>query len=271
MSIKPLAYIPETRLDIPERVALLAGNNPIEPVWVNGVGGVTFRIGDETGLATRFVKYAVAGTPESDFEREATKMAWVGKFSLVPQVLEVGQDEAGSWLMTRALPGSSAVDPRWIARPEIAARAIGAGLRTLHDALPVAGCEFSWSVSERLKGFEQRISTGETPDSWSKEYAHLSIAEARELLSQPPEIQKLVVCHGDACAPNTLLDDEGNFAGHVDLGEVGVGDRWADLAIAAWSTEWNYGPGYEGFVYQGYGVVPDQVRIAYYKMLWDLS
>jgi kanamycin kinase len=24
----------------------------------------------------------------------------------------------------------------------------------------------------------------------------------------------------------------------VDLGELGIADRWADLAVATWSTEW---------------------------------
>jgi kanamycin kinase len=45
--------------------------------------------------------------------------------------------------------------------------------------------------------------------------------------------------------------------------------RWADLAVAAWSTEWNYGPGYDGLVYVGYGIAPDAERIAYYRRLWD--
>lgn len=26
---------------------------------------------------------------------------------------------------------------------------------------------------------------------------------------------------------------------------LGVADRWADLAVATWSTTWNYGPGWE--------------------------
>ena len=48
-----------------------------------------------------------------------------------------------------------------------------------------------------------------------------------------PRIDRLVVCHGDACAPNTLLHDDGRFAAHVDLGSLGVADRWADIAVAA--------------------------------------
>jgi aminoglycoside phosphotransferase len=36
-----------------------------------------------------------------------------------------------------------------------------------------------------------------------------------------------VVCHGDACAPNTLIAAEGRWSGHVDLGMLGTADRWA--------------------------------------------
>jgi len=39
------------------------------------------------------------------------------------------------------------------------------------------------------------------------------------------------VCHGDAFAPNTLIGDDGRCCGHVDPGDLGVADRWADIAV----------------------------------------
>ncbi|GGM00479.1 hypothetical protein [Nakamurella endophytica] len=50
-----------------------------------------------------------------------------------------------------------------------------------------------------------------------------------------------------------------------------MADRWADLAVATWSTVWNYGPGHEAAVLEAYGVEPDPVRTAYYRLLWDLT
>jgi kanamycin kinase len=90
-----------------------------------------------------------------------------------------------------------------------------------------------------------------------------------ELRKSPGE--DLVVCHGDACAPNTLLNAEGQWTALVDLGRLGIGDRWSDLAIAAWSTVWNYGPGWEETVYDAYGIEPDEPKIRYYRLLWDLE
>ncbi len=58
---------------------------------------------------------------------------------------------------------------------------------------------------------------------------------------------------------------------HVDFGAMGVADRWADLAVATWSTQWNYGPGFEAVLLDAYGIGPDPVRTRYYRLLWDLG
>ena len=44
-------------------------------------------------------------------------------------VLDHGAAFDGSWLLTRGLPGESAVSSRWLSDPEAAVRAIGTGLR----------------------------------------------------------------------------------------------------------------------------------------------
>ena len=52
---------------------------------------------------------------------------------------------------------------------------------------------------------------------------------------------------------------------------LGTADRWADLAIAAWSTTWNYGPGWETPLPDAYGIPPDPGRTRYYRLLYDLA
>jgi len=49
------------------------------------------------------------------------------------------------------------------------------------------------------------------------------------------------------------------------FGALGVADRWADLAIATWSTQWNYGPGWERHLLAAYGINRDLRRTAYYR------
>ncbi|MFC7447710.1 phosphotransferase [Rhodococcus daqingensis] len=255
---------------MPGAVLALAAGESIDAVWRNELGGITFRLGAGTPT-DRYVKWVAAGTPEIDLAGEAARLAWARPWASVPQPLEHGADADGTWLVTRPVPGRSAVDPRWVHEPAIAAAAIGRGLRLLHDALPVDACPFTWSVEQRLARTDERIEQGEGPSDWSPEHASLSVAQARAQADSPPPIDRLVVCHGDASVPNALLRDDGTFAAHVDLGSLGVADRWADLAVAAWSTVDDYGPGFEDAVYSGYGVDPDRERIAYYRLLWDIA
>jgi len=80
-----------------------------------------------------------------------------------------------------------------------------------------------------------------------------------------------VLVHGDACAPNTLITEDGAWAGNVDFGDLAVGDRSADLAVASTSLDWNFVAGHQAEFFAAYGITPDQDRIRYYRALWHLE
>lgn len=254
-------------LGVPVAVRDLARGERLAVVWENELGGRTFEIGD--GPGRRFVKWAPAGSG-LDLGAEAERLAWAAPYTTVPRVLGRGRSAAGEWLCTQGLPGENAVSARWRAEAARAAAAIGLGLRRLHDALPVAACPFSWSLERRLAAVERR-KHALRPERWHACHRALGVEAALRVLAQPPPTDRLVVCHGDACAPNTLVGDDGQPTGHVDLGALGVADRWADLAVATWSTQWNYGPGFEEALLEAYGVRPDPERTRYYRLLWDLA
>jgi kanamycin kinase len=236
--------VPTGPIDVPDVVLAIAAGRNIRAVWVNDFGGVTFEVGH--GVGRQFVKTAPPEYPHL-LAAEAERLGWAGEFVTVPQVLGV----ADGWLHTAGLTGRSAVDARWQAQPRTAVHAIGAGLRLLHDRLPVPDCPFDWSVPTRL--------VREVPPA------------ARAALADAPPVDELVVCHGDACAPNTLIDDDGTVSGHVDFGELGVADRWADIAVALLSLTWNFGAGWEDALLQAYGIAADPMRIAYYQRLWQAA
>jgi len=125
-----------------------------------------------------------------------------------------------------------------------AVTAIGEGLRALHDALPVSECPFSWSTEARIADAHHRAAQRHLdPAGWHREHRGLGVPAALQIIDAPPAIDQLVVCHGDACAHNTLIGDNGHWTAHVDLGSLGTADRWADLAVATWSTSGTAGPG----------------------------
>jgi kanamycin kinase len=261
-----VAGVPASDVAVPDAVRTLAGPRPIRAVWRNELGGLTFALGVEPDQV--FVKWRPAPAGDA-FAAEAARLTWAVRNRPVPRLLQRGADERGSWLVTAAVPGQNAVAPRWRAEPARACAAIGSGLRAFHDAMPVAACPYQWSIESRRQVVAAR--GRRRPADRHPDHRGLDFDDALARLADPPPIDRLVVCHGDACAPNTLLAEDGSCSGHVDLGAMGRADRWADLAIATWSTQWNYGPGWEAAVLDAYGIAADAERTAYYRLLWDLS
>jgi kanamycin kinase len=253
---------------IPPRVVVLAGGGPVRVVWKNEVGGVTCEYGQ--GDARRFVKWS---PPDAvDLAGEAVRLEWAGQYVRVPVVVDVGSDSDGTWMVTLPVTGENAVTKRWVADPATATRAIGEGLRALHEALPVASCPFSWNAAERVADAQRRAESGQIDRrEWEETHRPIDLPAALAIVSDIPDVDQIVVCHGDTCAPNTLIDDSGRWSGHVDFGTMGIADRWADLAIATLSATWNYGPEWEEPVLDAYGIEPDLRRIPYYRLLWDLD
>ena len=264
-----IAAPPEGPCPPPDIVGQLAAGRGAEGVWRNSLGGITFQLG--SGPGREFLKWAPPGV---DLTAEIRRLEWAVRYAAVPRVLAQGSDAQGSWFVTAGLPGRSAVDARWKKEPATAVRAIGAGLRALHESLPVALCPFDRSIEARLAAATADAAAGriEMADWHAETRARFGSVEQAlaAAVAEIPPIDRLVVCHGDTCAPNTLIGDDGTCSGHVDFGAMGVGDRWSDLAVASWSTTWNYGPGWEEALIEAYGLEPDWERIRYYRLLWQL-
>lgn len=223
---------------VPAIVQELAAGRQAELVWRNELGGLTFRIGDA------FVKWNPPSTGV-DLALERIRLEWLDGRHPAPRVVSYGEDAGAQWLVTAAIPGASAVGDRWRARRPEAIRAIAAGLRALH-AVDVVGFPAGWT---------SQVWVGRTPAS----------------VGPRPPVDDPVLVHGDACAPNTLIADDGRWTGNVDFGDLAVGDRWADLAVASMSLDWNFGEGHQPEFFDAYGIEPDRERIGYYRALWHLE
>lgn len=223
---------------VPDVVLEAAAGGPVELAWRNELGGLTFRIDDA------FMKWNPRRTG-IDLARERRRLDWIAGRHPAPRVLGWGEDETAQWMMTAALPGETAVGDRWRARRSEAIAAIAAGLRAIHA-----------------------VAVDDFPDGWTSQ---VWVGQAPAALGSRPPVAEAVLVHGDACAPNTLISLDGAWTGNVDFGDLAVGDRWADLAVASMSLDWNFGPGHQDELFAAYGIEPDLDRITYYRALWDLA
>jgi kanamycin kinase len=204
---------------------------------------------------------------------ESARTQWGSLFLPVPIVLDTGSGDGVDWLLTEALGGTDATRHPLLADPARLVPILARGLAEFHARAPVAQCPFSFRAGEAIAHARERVRAGVAQQTdLHSEHEHLSLDGAlAELERLRPSAEDLVVCHGDYCFPNVLLDDAGGVTGYVDLGELGVADRWWDVATGAWSATWNVGPGWEDLFYESYGVERDDDRIAFYRLLYDLA
>jgi kanamycin kinase len=220
--------------------------------------------------SVRFAKVDRAGLYPS-LTAESERMVWAVAYLPVPNVVALEQLGYGTALITEGLPGRDATDPAWAGDLPGLVRALGRGLAAFHGAIGEEWCPFRFDLARALEHVHQRAAQGDIdPTGFHQEHQHLSVADAvSKLEATTPETEDLVVCHGDYCPPNVLLSD-GRVTGYVDLGELGVADRWWDIAVGAWSVGWNFGPELQALFYESYGVEPDPERIRFYRLLYEM-
>jgi kanamycin kinase len=232
----------------------------------------TWRLEEPTGPRVHFLKLTQSGHFPTALDEEE-RLRWARPYLPVPEVIDSGSDVAVDWLLTGALDGTDATKHALLEDPARLVPAIARGLAAFHAAAPVDGCPFDFTTATALEHVRKRVRVGVAePTDLHPEYQHFTLAQALDELERlAPAAEDLVVCHGDYCFPNVLLDDAGAVTGYVDLGELGVADRWCDIAVGAWSVTWNVGPGWEELFYDAYGVQPDADRITFYRLLYDLA
>jgi kanamycin kinase len=228
----------------------------------------TWRLTHPNG-SVRFAKVHT-GHPFPSLVDEAERMRWAAAYLPVPVVVALERLGVATVLITEAMPGRDATDPFWRQDVPGLVGAFGRGLRDLHGAVDRRHCPYRFGLDVALAHVRRRVAAGTLdPGRGHPEHHHLTAGAALKRLEQTaPPTEDLVVCHGDYCPPNVLLED-GRVTGYLDLGELGVADRWWDIAVGGWSTGWNFGPEFEPLFYASYGIEPEPERIAFYRLLYD--
>ncbi|MEU3714290.1 APH(3') family aminoglycoside O-phosphotransferase [Streptomyces catenulae] len=219
--------------DMSEEVRKLYPRHTWTPVTEGDSGAFVHHL---TGPGELYVKL-VPAQPDTglDLKAEADRLEWLTAQGLpVPRIVDLGSGATASWLVTEAVPGVSAAE-EWptVQRPEVA-EVMADVARQLHE-LPVEACPFDASLDVVIPQALHRLEAGlvdlgdleEERAGWSEWRLRAELESAR-----PPQ-EDVVVCHGDLCPNNVLLDPETRrLTGVIDVGRLGRADRHADLALA---------------------------------------
>ncbi|WP_169578023.1 APH(3') family aminoglycoside O-phosphotransferase [Rudanella lutea] len=212
--------------------------------------------------------------PTGGLQHEAEALRWLRQHLPAPDVLYFGRVGSQDFLLIRAVPGQPASAECWQQHPTRLAETLGQSMRALH-AIDPASCPFDASTQTKLREVAVRVKHGLVDvEEFDDENIGLLPEEIlHRLHTQKPFAQDdRVVTHGDFCPDNLLLDNWA-LGGFIDLGRLGVGDRYADLALCERSLRDLFDTDrYSAHFFAAYGlrtVDPDKLR--YFRLLDELN
>lgn len=204
--------------------------------WVPVTGGESGASVVYDCVQQRYAKVVASLVPELAAERD--RIVWLNETGIPgAALLDWRESDAGACLVTRAVPGVPAnrLDAPALQRvwPSVVAT-----VQAVH-ALATDRCPFDRGLEQmmplaRASVAEGRVIVGFLPEALQHtppaQILEQIEGELPDRLAQ--ERAQLVVCHGDLCLPNILVDpstDQVNAL--IDLGRFGTADPYADIAL----------------------------------------
>lgn len=249
------------------------------PVGKGESGDLVYRSSD--GCA--YAKIAT-GARSAELAGERDRLAWLqGRGVACPEPVDWHEAEEGACLVMTAIAGvpASALSGEDLLRawPTLARQ-----IAILHE-ITADQCPFDRSLSLMFGRAADVVSRNAVnpdflPDEDRGKSARdlLARVESELSLRLDQEDADCVVCHGDPCMPNFMVSPA-NFqcTGLVDLGRLGSGDRYADLALMvanageSWTTQAQAGQAF-AMLFDTLGIArPDSERLAFYLRLDPLT
>lgn len=234
-------------------------------------GGAVYRLHGKPGAPDLYLKHG-RDTVADAIVDEMARLRWLAGHLSVPAVVHFNCSADEAWLLMTAVPGKTAyqllqADP---GQHHIVVDALARFLQRLH-AIPASACPFNSDHACRLALAHARIAAGLVDeDDFDDERAGWSAQQVWDAMQALlPLAPDPVVTHGDYSLDNLLIVD-GEVAGCIDAGRVGIADRYQDLAIA-WHCLAEFGPALQERFLQRYGVAePDRRKLEFYLMLDEL-
>ncbi len=258
-------------LTLPSLIARRLEGATLQQVTIGMSGAGVYRV-IAPGQPVRYLKVA-GGYAGRELVAERERLVWLQGRLPVPEALAFACDDERACLLLSEVSGLMACDPAFEVDIPSLVRLYADALRQVH-ALDRMACPFDMRLDRRIPHAARRMRADlvkvEAFDDSRQGFSPAVLFE--RLVRERPGGEDLVVTHGDYCLPNVLIDPERRrVSGYIDLARTGVADRYMDLALAARSLAYNFGPGYEpllGEFWDTYGLEqPDLAKVAYYQLL----
>lgn len=208
-------------------------------------------------------------------------MSWSAGKIPVPKILCHKVVDGISYLLMEKMEGAMSCDEILLGQPEVLTAALAEGMKLLWRT-NTAGCPRIRTMPYLLEEARYHVEHGLVdldnvePETFG-ENGFRNPEDLLNWLTDNPIPSEPVLSHGDYCLPNVFVKD-GRFRGFIDVGDLGIGEKWRDIALCYRSLRDNLGGRYGGKVYDfdpnrlfdALEIEPDWEKIRYHLLLDEL-
>ena len=182
--------------------------------------------------------YFLKSAPKGKLEREATMTQYFHGKGLSANVLMYLSDEQ-DWLLTEKIHGDDCAMSKYLEQPKRLCDTLAERLVFLHS-LDYSDCPMQNYVTWYLdSAIQNKISDKYNKDDFPDSFGYANAEEAWAVVeAKGHRLKNDTLLHGDYCLPNIILNDW-DFAGFIDLGDSGIGDKHIDVFWFIWSLFFN--------------------------------
>ena len=215
-------------------------------------------------------------------KNEHAIMRWLENKVSAPKIICNTEENGVDYLLMSKIPGKMSCEDEYMNDPEFLVSILSDAMKSLWN-VDISDCPVKNNLSTALSAAEYRVEHGlvDVDDAEPETFGKNGFKGPEELLkwlydNKPDE--DFVLSHGDFCLPNVFIDN-GKFSGFVDVGRMGIADRYQDIALCYRSLRYNFSGFFGGKSYSGYddsmlfdalGIEPDFDKIRYYILLDEL-
>ena len=183
-------------------------------------------------------------------DRAVQMMHWLKGKLPIPEVVEYVVENGYGYLLMTRIEGEMCCSPYYMEHSDEMITLMAEGLHHLWS-VDTTGCPRERSLELYTERALERIRSGGLSREELLKYGFETAEEMAEWIETHPVKYDPVLSHGDYCLPNLLLKD-GKISGYIDIGGIGVSDRYSDIVDCWNSLKNNFGGVFGGKVYEGF-------------------
>lgn len=261
------------RINIPDSIRKLTAEKNYNTDNV-GMSGAQIRIFDDSVL--KIVNY------RKENEETVKMMHWLEGKLPVPKVICYERDSEYQYILMSKVPGRMSCDEYYLEHPQELLLLLSEAMKMLWS-IDISDCPRNRDIDGELREARYRVENHlvDLDNVEPTTFGEGGFKDPEELLewleNNRPDYEP-ILSHGDFCLPNIFIED-GRISGFIDLGDMGIGDRWRDIALCYRSLKYNFDGTFGGKVYPEFspellfdvlGVSPNPEKLKFYLLLDEL-